>query len=152
MESRIRADTHSVAWLPLIWVANPQTAAKPDRIVYHYYYTPLGFLFYFKIISFMAGWFYFCIKFHLIVPCFNLAGAFKSLRISNWGSKNVICLQVVYALRHIAAIIVITRGVCYGGSVVWCVLWEQKTKVKPFPYLALCHFTVSFRITFHSFQ
>lgn len=39
VESRIRADMHLAAWLPLIWVANPQTATKPDRVMYHYYYT-----------------------------------------------------------------------------------------------------------------
>lgn len=86
--------------------------------------THVGFFFHFKIISFMAGWFYFCIEFYLIVPCFNLARVFKSL----WSSKNVICLQVVYALRYIAAIIAIIRGVCYGGSVIWCVSWDQKAK------------------------
>lgn len=92
----------------------------------------------FKIISFMASWLYFYIKFHLIVPCFILAGAFKSLR----SSKNVICIQVVYAVRFIAAIIAIIRDVCYGGSVIWFVLWEQKSKMKPslFP---IWHFAIS---------
>lgn len=56
----------------------------------------------------------------------------------------MICLKVLYATRCTGAIIAVIRGVCYGVNVIWCVLCEQKRKMKqslfPFWYFALSPF------------